>query len=87
MTMRMSGSLIVLPALRTPFLLLCFCVLIQYESFCFISLYIYYLFMFVFFLLEAYCFIMSDRKGVSLEEKGGPGMRRRRENNQGIFIL
>lgn len=48
----------------------------------------YILFVYVcFFLLEAYCFIMSDRKGVSLEEKGGPGMRRRRENNQGIFIL
>lgn len=41
-------SLTLLPALRTPFLLLCFCVLIQYESFCFISLYIICLCLFFF---------------------------------------
>lgn len=67
LTMKTSRSLILVPAVGTIFLLLdCHANL---DMIVFASSY-YFILLFVCYILEA-CFLMKDRKGVGLEERGG----------------
>lgn len=64
--MRTSGSLTLVPALGTLFLLSCSCVQLQHDIFCIILLY-FTLVMVGCYCLEACSFLMKDRKGLDLE--------------------
>lgn len=75
LTMRTSGSLTLVPALGTLFLLSCSCVQLQHDIFCIILLYFTFV-MVGCYCLEACSFLMKDRKGLDLEgswDLGGNG--------------
>lgn len=68
MTLRTSGSLILVPALGILFLLFGCCV--QLESVFLVHL-IIYIVMYDCCCLEVCVFLMGDRKGVGMERRGG----------------